>query len=596
MLRTHTCGELNENFIDEKVTLSGWVSSKRDHGGVVFIDLRDRYGLTQIVFEPEVSKENVDLADKIPRESVIQIKGTVRRRPEGMENKKLSTGNIEVVVEELKILSKAKPLPLETDDFHTANEDVRLKYRFLDLRRPSMQYNILMRHKIASAAREYLNSLQFSDIETPFLTRSTPEGARDFLVPSRIHKGKFYALPQSPQLFKQLLMVSGFDKYYQIVKCFRDEDLRADRQPEFTQIDIEMSFVEEEDVFSLVEGLISYVAEKVFNKKIQVPFERITYKEAMENYGSDKPDVRFELKIKDVSEIVKNSEFNVFESVLKNKGKIKALKVEKPEFSRKEINELIDFAIKNKAKGLAWMKVTNEGLESNIVKFFTEEQQKKLIEYLEAKPGDLLLFAADKENIALEVLGKVRLYLGEKLNLYDKNEWKFLWVTDFPLVEWNEEEKRWDAMHHPFTSPKLEDIEKLETDIGSVRARAYDITMNGWEIGGGSIRIYDSELQKKMFKILNLDEETVKKRFGWFLEGLQYGVPPHGGIAFGFDRFVALLLGKENIREVIAFPKNKAAINPMDESPSTVTKEQLDELGIQLKEEVEKELKKQKQE
>ncbi len=590
LLRTHTCGELNENFIDEKVVLSGWVSSKRDHGGVVFIDLRDKYGITQIVFEPEVFG-NVDEADKIPRESVIQITGKVRRRPEGMENKKISTGSIEVVVEKLKVLSKAKPLPLETDDFHTANEDVRLKYRFLDLRRPSMQYNIVMRHKIASAVREYLNSLDFNDIETPFLTRSTPEGARDFLVPSRIHKGKFYALPQSPQLFKQLLMVSGFDKYYQIVKCFRDEDLRADRQPEFTQIDIEMSFVEEEDVFSLVEGLISYVAEKVFNKKIQVPFERITYKEAMENYGSDKPDVRFGLKIKDVSEIVKNSEFNVFETVLKSKGKIKALKVDNPNFSRKEIDEIIDFAIKNKAKGLAWMKMTDKGLESNIVKFFSEEQQKKLVEFLEAKPGDLLLFAADKENLALEILGKVRLYLGEKLNLYDKNEWKFLWVVDFPLVEWNEDEKRWDAMHHPFTSPKLEDVEKLETDIGSVRARAYDITMNGWEIGGGSIRIFDSDLQKKMFKILNLDEETVKKRFGWFLEGLQYGVPPHGGIAFGFDRFVALLLGKENIREVIAFPKNKAAINPMDESPSTVTKEQLDELGLELKEDVKKNLK-----
>ena len=590
MLRTHTCGELNENFIDETVVLSGWVSSKRDHGGVVFIDLRDKYGITQIVFEPEVFG-NVDEADKIPRESVIQITGKVRRRPEGMENKKISTGSIEVVVEKLKVLSKAKPLPLETDDFHTANEDVRLKYRFLDLRRPSMQYNIVMRHKIASAVREYLNSLDFNDIETPFLTRSTPEGARDFLVPSRIHKGKFYALPQSPQLFKQLLMVSGFDKYYQIVKCFRDEDLRADRQPEFTQIDIEMSFVEEEDVFSLVEGLISYVAEKVFNKKIQVPFERITYKEAMENYGSDKPDVRFGLKIKDVSEIVKNSEFNVFETVLKSKGKIKALKVDNPNFSRKEIDEIIDFAIKNKAKGLAWMKMTDKGLESNIVKFFSEEQQKKLVEFLEAKPGDLLLFAADKESLALEILGKVRLYLGEKLNLYDKNEWKFLWVVDFPLVEWNEDEKRWDAMHHPFTSPKLEDVEKLETDIGSVRARAYDITMNGWEIGGGSIRIFDSELQKRMFKILNLDEETVKKRFGWFLEGLQYGVPPHGGIAFGFDRFVALLLGKENIREVIAFPKNKAAINPMDESPSTVTKEQLDELGLELKEEVKKNLK-----
>ncbi len=352
-----------------------------------------------------------------------------------------------------------------------------------------------------------------------------------------------------------------------------------------------MSFVEEEDIFSLVEGLISYVAQKVFNKKIQVPFERITYKEAMESYGSDKPDVRFGLKIKDVSEIVKNSEFKVFETVLKSKGKVKALKVENPDFSRKEIDELIDFAIKNKAKGLTWMKVTGEGLESNIVKFFSEEQQKKLVSFLEAKPGDLLLFAADKENIALEVLGKLRLYLGEKLNLFDKKEWNFLWVVDFPLVEWNEDEKRWVAVHHPFTSPKLEDIEKLESDTGSVRGRTYDITMNGWEIGGGSIRIHDSELQKKMFKILSLDEKTVKKRFGWFLEGLQYGVPPHGGIGFGFDRFVALLLGKENIREVIAFPKNKAAINPMDESPSTVTEKQLDELGIQLKEEVKKELK-----
>ena len=582
MLRSHTCGELTEKANEKRVKLAGWVANKRNHGGVIFIDLRDRYGITQIVFEPSVNEKNAETADKIPRESVIAVSGTVRMRPEGMANEKLVTGQIEVRVDSLEVLSEADVIPIETDDFHEASEEARLKYRFLDLRKPSMQRNIMKKAHVIKVMHDYFTEKGFVNVETPLLMRSTPEGARDFIVPSRLHNGKFYALPQSPQLFKQILMISGFDKYYQIVKCLRDEDLRADRQPEFTQLDLEMSFADEEDVYKVIEELFYKIAKEVFDKEIKVPFNRITYYEAMESYGSDKPDLRYNLKITDVSDIVKGSSFNVFEGVLKSEGAVKALCVKNPGFSRNDIDALIEFAMQNKAKGLAWMRVTDSGLESNIVKFFSEDQQKGIIDAMNATPGDVLLFAADKKPTIYEILDKLRRHLADKLKLYDESEWNFVWVTDFPYFEWNADQKRWDPAHHPFTSIRVEDVEKLDSDKGAVRARAYDITMNGWEIASGSIRIHDAGMQRKMFEALNMSEEEINLKFGWFLDALKYGVPPHGGIAPGLDRLVALMLGLDNIREVIAFPKNKAAINPMDDSPNVVSQEQLKELGIKL--------------
>jgi aspartyl-tRNA synthetase len=582
MLRTHTCNDSTATMINSKVTLCGWVFSKRNHGGVIFIDLRDRYGITQIVFEPSVSQKNADIADSVPRESVIRVTGIIRKRPEGQENPKLNTGQVEVRVESLEVLSESAVIPIETDDYHVANDEARLEYRFLDLRRPSMQDAIIKRSEIVFATHEFMMDKGFVNIETPFLMRSTPEGARDFLVPSRLHHASFYALPQSPQLYKQLSMISGFDKYYQIVKCMRDEDLRADRQPEFTQFDMEISFVEEEDIYSIIEELFVHIGKRVFNKNIKTPFDRITYNEAMQTYGSDKPDVRFDLKISDVTETVKGSSFQVFEGTINQNGKIKALCLKNPGFSRNDIEEAIAYAQQNKAKGLAWMRVTEEGLESNIVKFFSDEQQKSIIREMEARPGDMLFFAADSERRALEIMGKVRLYFGSKLGLYDKDEWKFLWVTEFPYFQYDEDSKKWEAEHHPFTNINHDDIDSIESSPGKVRARAYDITLNGWELGSGSIRIHDSALQERMFKALGLTQSDIDNKFGWFIKALQFGVPPHGGIAFGFDRFVALLLGKDNIREVIAFPKNKSAQNPMDGSPALVSEDQLKELGIGL--------------
>ncbi len=582
--RTTTCGSLSVKDVDREVILSGWVYHKRDHGGVVFYDLRDRSGIVQVVFEPTHGAALVEKADRVPRESVIRVRGRVRRRPKGMENLKLSTGEIEVEAFELDVLSRAKSLPVDIDMLGQANEETRLSYRYLDLRRQYMQEALIKRHEIAMAVRDYLSHEGFIEVETPFLTRSTPEGARDFLVPSRLHRGKFYALPQSPQLFKQLLMVAGYDRYFQLARCFRDEDLRSDRQPEFTQIDIEMSFVNEEDVQRMTEGLIAYVAEKVFGRRIELPFPRMSYADAMERYGSDKPDVRFGLELRDVTDSVRGSSFGVFERPVSEGKRVIMLAVPHG-FTRREIDDLIAFAQQQGAEGMAWMRLTSEGLESNITKYFREDQLEALrhAAHEQGVREGVLFFMTSLSEDPRILLGRVRQEIARRLNLYDPQEWKFLWITDFPLVEWNEDEQRWDAMHHPFTSPKSEDIPLLDTDIGRVRARAYDITMNGWEIGGGSIRIHDQALQEKMFQVLGLDEETVQRRFGWFLQALQYGVPPHGGIAFGFDRFVALLLGREHIRDVIAFPKNKAAFNPMDGSPSEVSGEQLDELGITLK-------------
>ncbi len=583
MKRTNTCGELGEGDVKKKVVLQGWVNTRRDHGGIIFIDLRDRYGLTQLRFDPQVSKETHKEADKLRREYVVEIEGRVVPRPKGMANPKLKTGKIEVEVSELKILNKAETPPFEIDDRMELNEDIRLKYRYLDLRRPGMQKNIMTRHRAVKIVRDFFSGEGFLEIETPMLAKSTPEGARDYLVPSRVHPGKFFALPQSPQLFKQLLMISGFDRYVQIVKCFRDEDLRADRQPEFTQIDIEMSFVEEEDIFGLMERLMKRLWKGVLGVDIKIPFPRISYREAMERFGSDKPDTRFGLELVDVGDIAAKSEFKVFKSVLDNCGAVKCINAKGcASFSRKDIDELTDFAGIYGAKGLAWMKIGEKGLESSIVKFFPEGLQKELISKTGAKEGDLLLFVADKHKIAYDALGALRLELGKRLGLLDESRFNFIWVHEFPLVEWDEECERHMAVHHPFTSPKEEDLKFLDKDPAKVRAKAYDLALNGVELGGGSIRIHRKELQEKMFKALGISPEEAREKFGFLLEAFTYGAPPHGGIAFGMDRIVAILTGNESIREVIAFPKNKAAQSLMDDAPSEVDKKQLKELHLEL--------------
>ncbi|MFH1590913.1 MAG: aspartate--tRNA ligase [archaeon] len=581
MMRTNTCGELSKKDIGQEATLCGWIQSRRDHGGIIFVDLRDRYGLTQVVFDPNHNSDAHDLADSLRREFVVKAKGKVRSRAEGMVNSKLATGEIEMITDSLEILSKSETPPIEIEDGTTVNEDYRLKYRYMDLRRPEMQKRLMLRHKAAHAARSYLSNEKFLEIETPMLARSTPEGARDYLVPSRVHPGKFFALPQSPQLFKQLFMVSGLDRYFQIVKCFRDEDLRADRQPEFTQIDIEMSFITEEDVYSINEGLIKHVWKETKDVDIETPFPRMSYAEAMSSYGSDKPDIRFDLEMVDVGDIVKESDFSVIKSVLEKGGAAYCLNATGcAGFSRKELDEIIEVARIHGAKGLAYMKY-NDQLESSIVKYFPEAVQNSLIERMGAKKGDLLLLVSDnKETTAQNALGQVRLHLGRKLELMDPEKNSFIWIVDFPLLEWNDDEKRFTAMHHPFTSPKAEDIPLLDKEPGKVRADAYDITLNGVELGGGSIRIHDSELQAKMFTILGISPEEQQVKFGFLLEAFKYGAPPHGGIAYGFDRLVALLAGVDSIREVIAFPKNKAAVSLVDDAPNVVDDQQLKECHI----------------
>ena len=583
MKRSCYCGKVDESFIGKEIVVSGWVHSRRDHGGVIFIDLRDREGLVQIVFQPE-KKEIFAQAEHLRSEYVLSVKGLVRNRPEGTVNPNMFTGKVEIVVNELEIINTSPVLPLEVDDYKETSEEIRLKYRYLDLRRPSFQKNFILRHKISQTIREYLNKEGFLEIETPFLTKSTPEGARDFLVPARLAHGCFYALPQSPQIFKQILMVAGFDKYYQIARCFRDEDLRADRQLEFTQVDMEMSFIDEQDIMTIVEQMLSKIFKDVLGKEIQTPFLRMPYDEAMLRFGSDKPDTRFAMEIKDFTKELANCGFGVFKNVIAKGNVVRGLCITGgAKFSRSEIDGLTKFVGEFGAKGLAWMKITANGAESNIVKFFTKEEIDTIINKFGAKDGDLVVFLADEVDIVAQGLGALRLKMGKQLGMIDKNKFNFLWVVDFPLFAWDKEEKRWVANHHPFTAVKEEDVDKLTQEkAGQAKARAYDVILNGVELGGGSIRIHKSDMQSKVFNLLNITEESAKEKFGFLLDALTYGAPPHGGLAIGFDRLCALLIGEESIREVIAFPKTQKAICPLSNAPSEVAEKQLRELGIKI--------------
>lgn len=579
--RTHSCGQLSLANDGQEVCLMGWVQFRRDHGGLIFIDLRDREGLTQVVFAPEVNAKALERAHVLRSEDVIAIKGLVRPRPKDMINPKLKTGEIEVVVKEFKILNTAKTPPFLIEDRSEVSENLRLKYRYLDLRRPFMTQNLIMRSKAALSVRNFLSEQGFLELETPMLTKSTPEGARDFLVPSRLNPGSFYALPQSPQLFKQLFMISGFDRYYQIVKCFRDEDLRADRQPEFTQIDIEMSFVEEEDVMNLAEGLICRLFKDVLGLEIKTPFPRMTYAKAIEDYGLDKPDVRFDLFLKDVTSIVSNSEFKLFSSA----EIVKALNLPGgATLSRKEIDDLTEFVKIYGAKGLAWIKIKETEWQSPIAKFLSEEEKQGLTKVLNLKPGDIVFFQAGPKEIVNTALGSLRVKLAEMFNLIPEDQYAFTWVVDFPLLEWDEEEKRWVARHHPFTSPKEEDLELLDSAPEKALARAYDLVLNGNEIGGGSIRIHTSALQEKMFQVLGIDKEEAEEKFSFLLSALKYGAPPHGGIAFGFDRIIMLMSKAKSIRDVIAFPKTQKATCLLTDAPSKVSLRQLRELNLRIRE------------
>ncbi|MBF0573507.1 MAG: aspartate--tRNA ligase [Desulfamplus sp.] len=596
MRKTHTCGDLRKSDVGKEVVLMGWVQRRRDHGGVIFVDFRDRAGLTQIVFNPEISQSVHEKAQVIRSEFVLGVKGKVVARPDDMVNKNMDTGEVEVFVNELKILSHAQTPIFQIEDRVEASEIIRLQYRHLDLRRPQLQKNLIARHTAGRAVREYLNERGFLDIETPFLTKSTPEGARDYLVPSRVNHGCFYALPQSPQLFKQLLMISGFERYYQIVRCFRDEDLRADRQPEFTQIDMELSFVGEDDIMEITEGLIKEVFKKVRNIDIEIPFERITYQESMDRFGIDRPDMRFGLELCDVSDIVKDANFKVFASAVKNGGIVKAINAKgcggagggaadsgaNAGMTRKEIDELTSFAAIYKAKGLAWIKVKENEWQSPIAKFFTEDEKKALKDRLNMEVGDLVFFIADSVKITNEALGQLRNELGRRLNLIDSNVYRFVWVTHFPLLEYDETEKRYQALHHPFTAPLEEDMDKLESDPLNIRSRAYDMVLNGTEIGGGSIRIHSTELQERVFKLLGIGKEEAQEKFGFLLNALASGTPPHGGLAFGFDRLVMLLCQEDSIRDVIAFPKTQKATCLLTDAPSVPTMAQLQELSIKV--------------
>ena len=582
--RTHYCGDLRIANVGEEVVLNGWVQKKRNLGGLVFVDLRDIKGISQIIFDTNVSEEAFNKAEKLGSEYVVAVKGIVRERQS--KNPNMETGDIEIEATELRVLSKSETPPIYIKDNDNVSEDLRLKYRYLDLRKPSMQRNLVLRSKVARIVRNYLTDNNFVEIETPFLIKPSPEGARDYLVPSRVNPGKFYALPQSPQLFKQLLMVSGMDRYFQIVKCFRDEDLRADRQPEFTQIDCEMSFVDEEDVMGIMEKMLQEIFKEVLDVDIQLPIQRMTYKEAMDRFGSDKPDTRFGLEFVNISDIVKDCGFGVFANAASDeKGSVRGINVKggAEAFSKKGMKKLEEHAKLYKAKGLAWIKVTEEGIESPIAKFFSEEEMNAILTKMEATAGDLLLFIADKNAVVYDALGQLRLEVARKLDLMDKNKYNLLWVTEFPLFEKDEETGRMIAMHHPFTSPLDEDVEGLTAeDKTNLRAKAYDIVLNGYELGGGSVRISNADVQKKMFDAIGISDEEANDKFGYLLEAFKYGVPPHAGLAFGFDRLMMLLTGADNIREVIAFPKNQNAICPMTNAPGVADNDQLDELIIKL--------------
>jgi len=581
MKRSHYCGALTAADNGQAVTLMGWVNTRRDHGGLIFVDLRDRTGLVQVVFSPDINSASFAKAGGIRSEYVLAVTGRVSIRPEGTANPNLATGEIEVMVDEVRVLSQAKTPPFYIEDGVEVDENLRLRYRYLDLRRPEMQQAIHMRHRAAKAARDFLDEHGFWEIETPMLTRSTPEGARDFLVPSRLNPGRFYALPQSPQLFKQLLMVSGMDRYFQIVRCFRDEDLRADRQPEFTQIDMELSFVDVEDVLALMEVMVAKLCSETVGLEVATPLPRLTYQEAMDRYGSDKPDTRFGMELVDITDIARGCGFKVFTSAAEDGGQVRGINAMGcGGYSRKDIDDLTKFAAVYRARGLAYLIVTADGVKSPITKFFNDQEIATILERFNAHEGDLLLFVADQPNVVAASLGALRVHLAERLDIIPRDQFNFLWVTDFPLLEYDEEEKRYVSMHHPFTSPREEDLPLLQTDPGKVRAQAYDIVLNGIEIGGGSIRIHRRDVQELMFNAIGLTEEEANEKFFFVLEAFEYGTPPHGGIAFGFDRLIMLLSGKKTIRDVIPFPKTQSATDLMTMAPGTVEDRQLRELHV----------------
>lgn len=585
--RTHTCGELTKKNLKEEISLNGWISKSRDLGGLIFIDLRDRYGVTQIVFNEQLNKKEFEIAKKLGLEDVIGVSGQVISRPSEAINSKMVTGEIDVNVNTLCIYNESDNPPFDINDRFSASEEHRLRYRYLELRTKDLQNNILIRDKALLATRKYFSKNNFIEIETPILMKSTPEGARDFLVPSRIHTGKFYALPQSPQTYKQLLMVSGFDKYFQIVKCFRDEDFRSDRQPEFTQIDIEMSFVDQDDITDMGTHFIRTLWKEILDVDLPNKFTILTYEEAMNTYGSDKPDLRFDMPLMNLNEYVINSDFDTFKNIINSDGLVKAVKVNSADgYSRKIIDELTAW-LKDQygVKGLAFFKCSDgDKLEGGISKFFNKNIQQTMINDLDIKSGDIVFIVGDKPKITLSALGALRLKLAHRENLVDENKWSPLWVVDFPLFDWNEDHQRWDSLHHPFTSPNFEDIEKLDDNPGAVRSLGYDIVMNGYEVGGGSIRIHNKDLQSKIFNLLNINDKEADEKFGFLMNAFKYGAPPHGGMAFGFDRLIMLLIGSKQIRDVIAFPKTTSAMSLMDNSPSNVDDKQLDELGLFLKE------------